>query len=154
MQPPLAADADRSAAPPLSGTLTFLFTDIEDSTSAWIRNPDTMGAALARHDAIIEELVGQYGGQIVRPRGEGDSRFAVFSRATDGVAAACAIQIALLREPWPLVLPLRVRMAVHTGEADPRSGDFYGPAVNHCARLRAVAHGGQVLVGHAPNRWR
>jgi predicted ATPase/class 3 adenylate cyclase len=143
---PLRADPEESAARLINGTLTFLFTDVEGSTSAWIRNPDAMRVALARHDELIERLVRDHAGQIVRPRGEGDSRFAVFHRATDAVAAACAIQIALLREPWPLELPLRIRMAVHTGEADPRSGDYYGPAVNHCARLRAAAHGAQVLV--------
>jgi class 3 adenylate cyclase len=105
-----------------------------------------MGVALARHDLLIEQLVAEHGGQVVRPRGEGDSRFAVFARASDAVAAACAIQVALLQEPWRLEKPLRVRIAVHTGEADLRLGDYYGPAVNHCARLRAVAHGGQVLV--------
>src|SRR4029077_558375 len=78
--------------------------------------------------------------------GEGDSRFAVFARATDGVAAALAIQVALVNEVWPSEAQLRVRIALHTGEADLRTGDYYGPAVNHCARLRAVAHGAQVLV--------
>src|SRR5262249_6510943 len=126
--------------------LTFLFTDIEGSTSAWILNPDAMRVALARHDELIEKLVKEHAGQIVRPRGEGDSRFAVFDRATNCVAAACAIQVAVLREAWPLEPTLRVRMAVHTGEANPRSGDYYGQAVNHCARLRAVAYGSQVLV--------
>jgi predicted ATPase/class 3 adenylate cyclase len=129
-----------------TGTVTFLFTDIEGSTSAWIRNPNTMGAALARHDALIESLVCEHRGQVVRPRGEGDSRFAVFSRATDGVAAASAIQLALVHEAWQLAEPLRARMALHTGETDLRLGDYYGPVVNHCARLRAVAHGAQVLV--------
>jgi class 3 adenylate cyclase len=105
-----------------------------------------MGAALARHDALIERLVAEHDGQVVRPRGEGDSHFAVFARASDALAAACAAQIALVAEHWPLTEPLRVRMAVHTGEADLRLGDYYGPAVNHCARLRAVAHGGQVVV--------
>jgi predicted ATPase len=90
--------------------------------------------------------VSEHGGQVVRPRGEGDSRFAVFSRASEGVSAACAIQIALVQEFWPLEEPLRVRMALHTGEADLRLGDYYGPAVNRCARLRAVAHGGQTLL--------
>src|SRR5947209_400753 len=101
-----------------------------------------MSVALARHDEMIERLVAHHAGHVVRPRGEGDSRFAVFARASEAVAAACAVQLALLRE----ALPLRVRMAVHTGEADVRLGDYYGPAVNHCARLRAVAHGGQVLI--------
>jgi predicted ATPase/class 3 adenylate cyclase len=142
----VAVEAQRRAARLPTGTVTFLFTDIEGSTSAWIRNPNAMRVALARHDALIEGLVGEYGGQVVRPRGEGDSRFAVFGRATDGVAGACAVQVALVQEAWPLEVPLRVRMALHTGEADLRTGDYYGPAVNHCARLRAVAHGAQVLV--------
>jgi predicted ATPase/class 3 adenylate cyclase len=128
------------------GTITFLFTDVEGSTSAWLRDPVAMGPALARHDALIEQLVGEHAGHVVRPRGEGDSRFAVFARASDAVAAACAIQLALLDEAWRLTWPLRVRIAVHTGEADLRAGDYYGPAVNHCARLRSVAHGGQVLL--------
>ncbi|MBV9324103.1 MAG: AAA family ATPase [Chloroflexi bacterium] len=129
-----------------TGTVTFLFTDVKGSTAAWIQDPRTMSVALARHDALIEELVAAHAGQVVRPRGEGDSRFAVFARASDAVAAACAVQIALLQEPWPLREPLRVRIAVHTGEADLRLGDYYGPAVNHCARLRAAAHAGQVLI--------
>jgi len=132
-----------------SGTITFLFTDVEGSTSAWLRNANAMGAALARHDALIEHLVAEHHGHVVRPRGEGDSRFAVFGRASEALAAACAIQLALVQERWPLKEPMRVRMALHTGEADLRLGDYYGPAVNHCARLRAVSHGGQVVVSSA-----
>jgi class 3 adenylate cyclase len=101
-----------------TGTVTFLFTDVEGSTSAWLRQPRAMSAALARHDALLEQIVTQHTGQVVRPRGEGDSRFAVFARASDAVAAASATQIAFVQEPWELPEPLRVRMAVHTGEAD------------------------------------
>jgi predicted ATPase/class 3 adenylate cyclase/DNA-binding CsgD family transcriptional regulator len=129
-----------------SGTLTFLFTDVEASTRTWLSSPQAMAAALARHDDMIETLVARHGGRVVRPRGEGDSRFAVFGRPSDAVSAACAIQIALTHEEWALAEPLRVRMAVHSGEGELRMGDYYGPAVNHCARLRAAAHGGQVLV--------
>jgi predicted ATPase/class 3 adenylate cyclase/DNA-binding CsgD family transcriptional regulator len=129
-----------------SGTLTFLFTDVEASTRTWLSSPQAMSAALARHDALIEDLVARHGGHVVRPRGEGDSRFAVFIRPSDAISAACAIQLALTREEWALADPLCVRMAVHTGEGELRAGDYYGPAVNHCARLRAAAHGGQVLV--------
>ncbi len=137
------------AVPLPTGTVTFLFTDVEGSTTLWERHPDQMRAALARHDALIESLVAQHGGKLVRPRGEGDSRFAVFARATDAVAAAAALQQALHAEPWPAETPLRVRVALHTGEADLRDGDYYGPAVNRCARLRAAAHGGQVLLSQA-----
>jgi predicted ATPase len=105
-----------------------------------------MAAAVARHDAIIETLVGEYGGSIVRPRGEGDSRFAVFASAAAAVAAACAIQRSLAREDWPTTGPLRVRIGLHTGEAEFRAGDYYGTSVNRCARLRDIGHGGQILL--------
>ena len=132
-----------------TGTVTFLFTDVEGSTRLWEQQPLAMRQALTRHDAIIEGEVAQYAGVVVRPRGEGDSRFAVFARATDAVAAAAAIRQALWSEPWPTDAPLRVRLALHTGEADLREGDYYGAAVNRCARLRAVAHGGQTLLTQA-----
>ena len=132
-----------------TGTVTFLFTDIEGSTVLWERYPDQANVTFARHDQIIEGIVDKHGGRVVRPRGEGDSRFAVFSRATDAVTAAAAIQQAFHSEPWIAPISLRVRIAVHTGEADLREGDYYGSAVNRCARLRAVAHGGQALVSDA-----
>src|SRR5947208_10040306 len=112
------------------GTVTFLFTDVEGSTKLWERHPDQMRAALARHDALVELLTEQHGGVVVRPRGEGDSRFCVFARATDAVASAAAIQRALVEVAWPTPEPLKVRMALHTGEADLRQGDYYGSAVN------------------------
>src|SRR5919204_399293 len=95
---------------------------------------------------LIEDATMRQRGTIVRPRGEGDSRFAVFARATDAIAAACEIQRSLFVEAWPTPIPLRVRIALHTGEADLREGDYYGTAVNRCARLRSAAHGGQTLV--------
>src|SRR5919107_2565563 len=135
-----------------TGTVTFLLTDVEGSTALWDQHRDAMRQALVRHDALVEQVVGEHRGDVVRPRGEGDSRFAVFARATDAVAAAAALQQALHAEPWPTPTPLRVRMAVHTGEADLREDDYYGIAVNRCARLRAVAHGGQTLVSLATER--
>src|SRR5919199_1153000 len=103
-----------------TGTITFLFTDIEGSTRLWEQDAAAMRTALARHDALVEAIVAAHQGVVVRPRGEGDSRFAVFARATDAVAAAAALQQALYAEPWPTPTPLRVRMALHTGEADLR----------------------------------
>jgi predicted ATPase/class 3 adenylate cyclase len=128
------------------GTVTFLLTDVVGSTRMWHQFPELMRHALTRHDALVEGLVGAHAGVVVRPRGEGDSRFAVFPRATDAVAAACAIQRALHAETWVLPEPLQVRLALHTGEADLGEGDYYGSAVNRCARLRDVAYGGQALV--------
>ena len=132
-----------------TGTVTFLFTDVEGSTAHWEQHRDAMRQALMRHDALVEQVVAEHDGHVVRPRGEGDSRFAVFARATDAIAAAATLQQALYAEQWPTPTPLRVRMAVHTGEADLREGDYYGSAVNRCARLRAVAHGGQTLLSLA-----
>ena len=130
----------------LVGTVTFMLTDIVASTRLWERYPEPMRHACARHDELVEGLVAEHAGVLVRPRGEGDSRFAVFARATEAVRAACAIQRALHGEPWPLPEPLAVRVALHTGEADLRDGDYYGSAVNRCARLRDAAHGGQVVM--------
>jgi predicted ATPase/class 3 adenylate cyclase len=131
-----------------SGTVTFLFTDIEGSTVRWERHPAAMRAALARHDALLHAGIAAHYGVVLTERGEGDSFFALFARATDALAAACALQRALATEPWPPeVAPIRVRMALHTGEAGVREGsDHRGPAVNRCARLRAIAHGGQTVL--------
>ncbi len=132
-----------------TGTVTFLFTDIEGSTQLWELYPTAMQQALARHDTAVEASIERHGGTLVRPRGEGDSRFAVFARATDAVAAACALQRVLLAEPWPTPAAIRVRIALHTGEADLREDDYYGSTVNRCARLRGIAHGGQTLLSLA-----
>ncbi len=131
------------------GTVTFLFSDIEASVRLWDADAAAMALALRRHDEIIEGIVAGHGGAVVRPRGQGDSRFAVFARAADGVAAALAIQRTLGAEAWPTPGSLRVRLALHTGVADLRAGDYYGSAVNRCARLRGVAHGGQTLLSEA-----
>jgi predicted ATPase/class 3 adenylate cyclase len=132
-----------------TGTVTLLLTDVEGSTRLWEQHPESMRSALARHDELVEHAVGENAGQVVRPRGEGDSRFAVFVRASDALAAAAGIQRALHDEPWPLPVPLRVRIAVHTGEVDLRGGDYYGTSVNRCARVRELGRGGQVLVSGA-----
>ena len=132
-----------------TATITFLMSDVVGSTRLWDEHPEAMRAALVRHDRLIESLVDRHGGAVVRPRGEGDSRFAVFDRASDAVAAAVAIQQALHDEAWPTPTPLSVRMALHSGEAELREGDYYGTAVNRCARLRGAAHGGQTLLSAA-----
>lgn len=129
-----------------TGTVTFLFTDVEGSTRLWEQAPSAMRPALVRHDALAEGLIGTCAGVLVKSRGEGDSLFAVFTHATDAVHAACALQQAFIGEAWPDEAPLRVRMALHTGETDERDRDYYGQAVNRCARLRTVAAGRQVLV--------
>jgi predicted ATPase/class 3 adenylate cyclase/Tfp pilus assembly protein PilF len=142
----LASDPGLYSAQRLpSGTLTFLFTDIEGSTQSWEQYPEKMRVAMRRHDVLIESAVKQQAGLVVRPRGEGDSRFAVFPRASDALRAAVAIQRLFFAEPWTIP-PLRVRIALHSGEAELRDGDYYGCTVNRCARLRSAAHGGQILI--------
>ena len=104
---------------------------------------------MARHDALLTSAVEANDGTVVRPRGEGDSIFAVFLRATDAVGAACAAQQLLLRETWPRDIAINVRMALHTGESELREHDYYGTTVNRCAHLRGIAHGGQVILSQA-----
>jgi predicted ATPase/DNA-binding SARP family transcriptional activator/class 3 adenylate cyclase len=125
---------------------TFLLTDIVDSVSLWERDPAGMSEAVARHDALLRDAVSGCGGELVRTKGEGDSTFSVFRHPFDALAAAVAIQDALGGDDWSSTAALRVRAGVHTGDAEPREGDWYGPAVNRAARLRALADGRQTLV--------
>jgi predicted ATPase/class 3 adenylate cyclase len=131
------------------GVLTFLFTDIVGSTRMFEEAPDVMLEALRQHDKAIDEAVVAHGGVLVRPRGEGDSRFIVFANAHDAVAGAAAMQHQLAALEWATPQPLLVRAALHTGIADLRSGDYYGSAVNRTARLRGIAHGGQTLMSRS-----
>jgi predicted ATPase/class 3 adenylate cyclase/predicted Ser/Thr protein kinase len=131
------------------GVITFMLTDVEGSTALWERAPDDMRVSLVRHESIIREAVEATQGQLMKSKGEGDSCFAVFRRATDGASAALRIQRRISGEQWPAATPLRVRVALHTGEAELREGDYFGPTVNRCARLRAVAWGGQIVVSQA-----
>ncbi|PYL91506.1 MAG: LuxR family transcriptional regulator, partial [Verrucomicrobia bacterium] len=125
------------------GTVTFLFTDMEGSTRAWEAHPKETRAALQRHDEIVARAIEANRGTIILERGEGDSVFAVFERASDAVAAACELQLALGKEEWPSEVPLRVRVGIHTGEAD---ADYRGAHVNRAARIRAIGHGEQILL--------
>ncbi|MDQ4005288.1 MAG: adenylate/guanylate cyclase domain-containing protein, partial [Actinomycetota bacterium] len=128
------------------GMVTFVMTDVEGSTALWEEEPSTMASALADHEAMIEEAVAANDGILLRERGEGDSTFSVFTDANAAVAAALAMQRALAAKRWPTPRPIRVRAAVHTGEVRARDRDYYGPVPNRCARLRAVAHGGQTIL--------
>jgi predicted ATPase/class 3 adenylate cyclase len=127
-----------------TGTVTFLFTDLEGSTRLWEEHSDEMRRALARHDEILREGVASNGGHIVKTTGDG--MHAVFDVPAAAVVAAIKVQRALAAERWDETGPLRVRMGIHTGVADQRDGDYFGSAVNRAARLMSLAHGGQVLV--------
>ncbi len=132
-----------------SGVVVFMMTDIEGSTRLWQADRETMSQALARHDALVRSVVEQHGGTIVKEHAAGDSAFAVFRDAAQAIAGALDIQRRVAGEPWPTATPLRLRMALHAGDAEVRDGDYFGPAVNRCARLRGIAHPGQVLVSRA-----
>ncbi len=135
---------DSSSLP--CGAVTFLFSDIEGSTRLWELHPAAMRQALRRHDALLRQAVEANHGWVVKTTGDG--LHAVFASPAQALAAALAAQLALQAEAWPELAPqaLRARMGLHTGEAEGRAGDYYGPAVNRAARLMSAGHGGQVLV--------
>lgn len=135
-----------------SGVVTFVMTDVVDSTALWERSPDCMSTSLLRHDELVLDAVESHGGVLLKHRGEGDSTFSVFAKASAAVAAAMAAQRALAGEAWDSRTPISVRMGVHTGEAIERGHDYYGQTVNRAARVRAVATGGQVLLSETTAR--
>jgi WD40 repeat protein/class 3 adenylate cyclase len=126
-----------------NGTVTFLFTDIEGSTRFWEEQPEVMEPALARHDALLRGVIESNGGHVFKTIG--DAFCAAFDRPTDALGAALAAQRSLHLQ----VPQLRVRMAVHRGPAQRRDDDYFGPALNHAARLLSAGHGGQVLLSQA-----
>ena len=130
-----------------SGTVTFLFTDIEGSTRLWEEHPIAMRDALASHDALVREAIVVEGGYVVKTTGDGFH--AAFGTAEAGIAAAIRAQRALDGAVWELSSPLRVRMGLHTGTASLRDGDYFGSSLNRAARLMGVAHGGQIVCSQA-----
>ncbi len=129
-----------------TGVITFCLTDIEGSTALWEQDPQAMAVALVRHDDLIARAVEGRGGRFLRSMGEGDSTFSVFDSAAHALEAAIAATEALAGEEWPGQLHLPVRFGLHTGEAERRGSDYFGPAVNLAARLRAQADGGQIFL--------
>jgi predicted ATPase/class 3 adenylate cyclase/Tfp pilus assembly protein PilF len=139
-------DAKRMAEPH-TGNITFLFTDVEGSTSLWERTPKAMSEALSRHDEILRTTIEAHNGHVFKT--VGDAFHATFSAAPDALEAALEAQRVLLHEAWDLTGPLRVRMALHTGPAEERDGDYFGPSLNRVARLLSAGHGGQILLSLA-----
>ena len=129
-----------------TGAVTFLFTDLEESSRLWDEYPEAMQAALARHDAILRGGVEASQGFIVKSTGDG--LHAVFASPDDALRSALEIQQSFLAQAWDVTGPLKVRMGLHTGQAHLREGDYYGPAVNRAARVMSVAAGGQVLLSN------
>lgn len=127
-----------------SGTVTFLYTDIEGSTRLWEKHPKHMSAALTQHDQIWRDAVAGNDGQIFRVTGDGFC--ASFSQVQSAVAAAVTAQRALSSADWGSIERLRVRAIIHTGAAEVRSGDYVGGSLNIAGRLLSVCHGGQTLL--------
>ena len=121
-----------------SGTVTFLFTDLEVSTRLWEDHPEDMKVALARHDELVRSAIESHRGHVVKATGDGFH--GVFHTAHDALDAALVAQAALSAQVWPETGPLRVRMGIHTGETQERDGDYFGSAVNRasCSRLARV----------------
>ena len=140
-QPPAAT----SPAPARVGATlsTFLFTDIEGSTRLWETHAAVMGAALAQHDRILRSSIEDRDGTVIKTTGDGI--LAVFGGPAAALDAALAAQRGLRDATWGETGPLRVRMALHSGTAESRDGDYFGPALNRVARILAIAHGGQVI---------
>jgi predicted ATPase/class 3 adenylate cyclase len=127
-----------------SGTVTFLFSDIQGSTKLWEKYPDAMRHALARHDALIRQSIEAHGGYIFKTVGDGFC--AAFDIATDAVAAALSAQHAFFTEAWGETGPLHIRIALHTGTAKEHDGEYFGPTLNRVARLLSTGHGGQTIL--------
>lgn len=130
-----------------TGVVAFVFSDIEGSTQRWERDRDAMATALARHDRMMREAIERRGGYVFKTIG--DAFCAAFGDPQHALAAALDAQRALLAEDFSAVDGLRVRMALHAGQAEERDGDYFGPSVNRVARLLATGHGGQVLLSGA-----
>src|SRR5262245_31998560 len=127
-----------------TGTVTFLFTDLEGSTRRWEDDPDGMRAAMARHDALLEEAITGHGGVVFVRMGDGMA--AAFGSAPDAVVAVIEAQRALSSEHWGPIGPLQARMGLHTGTGTLIGDQYESQPLNRCARLMGVAHGGQVLI--------
>ncbi|MBK9940459.1 MAG: helix-turn-helix domain-containing protein [Kouleothrix sp.] len=149
-QPITTPSAPAPAARLPTGTVTFLFTDIEDSTWLWAQHPEGMRAALARHDVLLRGAIEHHGGVVFKT--VGDAFYAAFLTATDALAAALDAQRALHAQVWDAFPPddtqstITVRMALHTGTAELRDGDYFGHTLNRIARLLTAGHGGQILL--------
>jgi predicted ATPase/class 3 adenylate cyclase len=137
-------DQGRGGGASFSGTVTFLFTDLEQSSRLWEADPEGMDRAVERHDWLVRSVLESGRGRVFSTAGDGFG--AAFARPAEAVQAAIVAQRALRSEPWPNSIDLRARMGLHTGAASEREGGFFGPPVNRAARIMSTAHGGQVLV--------
>ena len=128
-----------------TGTVTFLLSPISKAAlQRWDRDRAAMQDAVRRHDALMRAAIAAHDGYVFKTIG--DAFCAAFARPEDAVSAILDAQRTLAAEDFSTIDGLRVRAAVHTGTADEREGDYFGPAVNRVARLLAIGHGGQILL--------
>jgi class 3 adenylate cyclase len=127
-----------------SGTVTFLFSDVEGSTRLLTRFPGRYAEVLGEHQRLLRAAFDAHGGREVHT--EGDAFFVAFARAGDAIAAAVSAQRSLASQHWPEGADVRVRIGVHTGEAEVRRDDYVGLDVHRAARICAAGRGGQVLI--------
>src|SRR5688572_9077908 len=130
-----------------TGTVTFLFTDIEGSTRLLQARPEAYRAALARHDAIIRQAVSAHDGLISQRRGDGFC--AAFANPIQATRAALMAQQGLCRERWEASGQIKARMGLHTGAVELQGEEYFGPPLHRAARLMDAAHGGQVVLSAA-----
>src|SRR4051812_34083818 len=127
-----------------TGTVTFLFSDIEGSTRLLEEHPQAMEAALARHHQLMREVIAAHAGTVFETLGDGV--YASFGRASDAIAAALQAQLRMRAEDWGEVGTIRIRLGLHTGDVQLHGQHYFGVALFRCARLMALGHGGQMLV--------
>ncbi len=127
-----------------SGTVTFAFSDVDGASRLWAADRDLTGRAIARHEDIVGRAADRWNGHVFATGG--DSLGVAFHRADDAARWAVAVRSAIESEPWPEGIDVRVRIGLHTGDAEERDGNFFGPAVNLTARVAEAGHGGQILL--------
>ncbi|MGE5225110.1 MAG: adenylate/guanylate cyclase domain-containing protein [Omnitrophica WOR_2 bacterium] len=140
----LRVNDQEASFPPGKITLTFLFTDIEGSTSLWEHQPERMRKAIQSHHEVLRQAIESNGGTVFRIIG--DAFCASFPAAPPAVAAAVEAQSNLFSTSWDLEKPIRVRMALHTGAVVENKGDYLGASLNHIGRLLPSCHGGQTVL--------
>lgn len=132
-----------------AGVVTFVFSDIEGSTRLWETDAEGMGRSLARHDEVARTVIERNHGIVFKHTGDGFG--AAFDSVSAGLAAAAQVAAAMAEEPWEGPA-LSSRIGVHSGEAEPRDGDYFGPTVTRTARLMDAGNGGQIVVSEATRR--
>lgn len=131
------------------GIVAFLLTDLEGSTRLWESRPSAMRKAMVQHDAIVGGAIERHGGSLVEAGREGDSVLAAFRKTAGAAGCALEIQRRISGAIWPHGVTLRLRIAIHAGEAQLRGGHYFGQALNRCARMLATSHAGQIVLSKA-----